>query len=78
MVNDEVFSKLPIGTLKILKLFLLKGYILNDDSYKIIMSNVFSEDEYYKIASYLYNNNYSIPEKMLSDICCDNIDVFYK
>ena len=67
IVNDEIFKKLPIGTLKILKLFLLKGYTLNENSYNVIMSDVFCDDEYYQTASYLHEKNYIIPEKMIKD-----------
>lgn len=68
IVNDDIFSKLPIGTLKILKLFILKGYTLNDNSYKIIMSEVFCDEEYYQVAIYLHKHKYDIPEKMLKDV----------
>ncbi len=67
-VNDEVFNNLQVGTLKILKLFLLKGYILNENSYKIIMSDVFCDDEYYSTIDYLYNHNYVLPNKIMEDV----------
>ena len=68
IVNDDVFAMLPIGTLKILKLFILKGYILNENSYKIIMSDVFCDDEYYEIVEYLHKHKYNIPEQMVKDV----------
>ena len=67
-VNDDVFNKLQIGTLKILQLFLLKGYTLNDFSYKIIMSDVFCDDDYYETINYLHNNNYILPNEIMKDI----------
>lgn len=66
-VNDDVFNKLPIGTLYILKLFLLKGYTLNENSYNIIMSDVFCDEEYYATVKYLYDHNYILPKKMMDD-----------
>ena len=67
IVNDDVFSKLPIGTLKILKLFILKGYTLNDNSYEIIMSDIFCDEEYYEVVIYLHKHKYNISDKMLKD-----------
>jgi len=67
LVNDDVFSKLPIETSQILKLFLLKGYTLNQISYDIIMSEVFCDEEYYKVVVYLHKHKYDIPDKMMND-----------
>lgn len=68
IVNDDVFNQLPIGTLKILKLFILKGYVINENSYKVIMSNVFSDDEYYATIEYLYKNKYDLPKNIINDV----------
>lgn len=68
IANDENFAKLPIGTLKILKIFLIRGYKLTTTSYDIIMSVVFCDEEYYDICQYLYDNKYELPEKMLNDV----------
>ena len=67
IANDENFAKLPIGTLKILKIFLLKGHVLNQFSYDIIMSDVFCDEEYYEICNYLYTRKYILPTKMQND-----------
>lgn len=67
-VNDANFAKLPIGTLKILKIFLNKGYKLNAKSYEIIKSDVFCDEEYYETIQYLHNNNYELPNYLLKDL----------
>ena len=60
--NDENFAKLPFGTLRFVKLFLLKGYELSDASFKFIMSDSFADDDFYQTIIYLYKNKYKLPE----------------
>lgn len=68
IVNDDVFNQLQIGTLKIVKLFILKGYNINENSFKVIMSDVFSDEEYYSTIKYLYYNGYNLPTNVKDDV----------